>query len=438
MASSLYSVVLGLAIVSAIVAPTSSTSRGTLLHHGQKRPQPGLRVVLEQVDSGMNLTKYELIKRAIKRGERRMRSINAMLQSSSGIETPVYAGSGEYLMNVAIGTPASSFSAIMDTGSDLIWTQCEPCTQCFSQPTPIFNPQDSSSFSTLPCESQYCQDLPSETCYNNDCQYTYGYGDGSSTQGYMATETFTFETSSVPNIAFGCGDNNQGFGQGNGAGLIGMGWGPLSLPSQLGVGQFSYCMTSYGSSSPSTLALGSAASGVPEGSPSTTLIHSSSNPTYYYITLQGITVGGDNLGIPSSTFQLQDDGTGGMIIDSGTTLTYLPQDAYNAVAQAFTDQINLSTVDESSSGLSTCFQQPSDGSTVQVPEISMQFDGGVLNLGEENVLISPAEGVICLAMGSSSQLGISILGNIQQQETQVLYDLQNLAVSFVPAQCGAS
>ncbi|GMH31530.1 hypothetical protein Nepgr_033373 [Nepenthes gracilis] len=432
MASPLYSVVLGLAIVSAIVAPTSSTSRGTLLHHGQKRPRPGFRVVLEQVDSGMNLTKYELIKRAIKRGERRMRSINAMLQSSSGIETPVYAGSGEYLMNVAIGTPASSFSAIMDTGSDLIWTQCS------GQPTPIFNPQDSSSFSTLPCDSQYCQDLPSETCNNNECQYTYRYGGGSTTQGYMATETFTFETSSVPNIAFGCGEDNQGFGQGNGDGLIGMGWGPLSLPSQLGVGQFSYCMTSSGSSSPSTLALGSAASGVPEGSTSTTLIHSPSNPTYYYITLQGITVGGDNLGIPPSTFQLQDDGTGGTIIDSGTTLTYLPQDAYNAVAQAFTDQINLPTVDESSSGLSTCFQKPSDGSTVQVPEISMQFDGGVLKLGEKNVLISPAEGVICLAMKSSSQQEISIFGNIQQQETQVLYDLQNLAVSFVPTQCGAS
>nr|BAU03861.1 nepenthesin II [Nepenthes khasiana] len=437
MASSLYSVVLGLAILSAIVGPTSSTSRGTL-HHGQKRPQPGLRVVLEQVDSGMNLTKYEIIKRAIKRGEKRMRSINAMLQSSSGIETPVYAGDGEYLMNVAIGTPTTPFSAIMDTGSDLIWTQCEPCTQCFPQPTPIFNPQDSSSFSTLPCESQYCQDLPSQTCYNNECQYTYGYGDGSTTQGYMATETFTFESGSIPNIAFGCGENNQGFGQGNGAGLVGMGRGPLSLPSQFDVTQFSYCMTPYGSSSPSTLALGSAASGVPDGTPSTTLIHSSPIPTYYYITLQGITVGGDNLGIPPSTFQLQNDGTGGRIIDSGTTLTYLPQDAYNAVAQAFTDQINLSTVDESSSGLSTCFQQPSDGSTVQVPEISMQFDGGVLNLGEGNILISPAEGVICLAMGSSSQLGISIFGNIQQQETQVLYDLQNLAVSFVPARCGAS
>ncbi|GAB4827863.1 hypothetical protein Ancab_034747 [Ancistrocladus abbreviatus] len=84
-------------------------------------------------------------------------AIKAMLDGTSNIDSPVNSGSGEFLMNLAIGTPPESFAAIMDAGSDLIWTQCEPCTQCFSQRNPIYNPQDSSSFSQPPRSSQLCQ-----------------------------------------------------------------------------------------------------------------------------------------------------------------------------------------------------------------------------------------------------------------------------------------
>lgn len=94
-------------------------------------------------------------------------------------------------MKLSVGTPAESFLAIMDTGSDLIWTQCKPCKQCFDQETPIFDPAKSSSFSKLSCSDKLCEALSISTC-SDGCEYLYSYGDYSSTQGVMGTETFTF------------------------------------------------------------------------------------------------------------------------------------------------------------------------------------------------------------------------------------------------------
>ncbi|KAL6312633.1 hypothetical protein AAG906_019512 [Vitis piasezkii] len=174
------------------------------------------------------------------------------------VEAPVHAGNGEFLMNLAIGTPAETYSAIMDTGSDLIWTQCKPCKVCFDQPTPIFDPEKSSSFSKLPCSSDLCVALPNSSC-SDGCEYRYSYGDNSSTKGVLATETFTFGDASVPKIGFGCGktttDVRTARGRAGGAR-------PRTTVAdfQLRVPKFSYCLTSIDDSKGiSTLLVGSEA-----------------------------------------------------------------------------------------------------------------------------------------------------------------------------------
>lgn len=64
---------------------------------------------------------------------------------------------------------------------------------------------------------------------------------------------------------------------------------------------------------------------------STLLLKNPIFPFYYFLSLLGITVGTTKLDIPSSTFALNSNGTGGMIIDSGTSTTYLEMSGYNAV-----------------------------------------------------------------------------------------------------------
>lgn len=363
--------------------------------------------------------------------------------SHTRVQTPVHAGVGEFLMTLSIGTPAKSFSAIVDTGSDLIWTQCEPCKQCYKQPTPIFNPKKSSSFSKVSCTSDLCDALPSSKCSNQSCEYYYTYGDSSSTEGILATETFSFGDVSIPKVSFGCGEDNEGGGFSQGAGLVGLGRGTLSLVSQLKEPKFSYCLTSVDDTqSTSTLLMGSVAS-LNSTTPSsevaniktTPLIKNPSQPTFYYLSLEGITVGGTSLPIEKDTFALGDDGGGGLIIDSGTTLTYLAQDAYDAVVKEFSSQMELPEKDAIDTvGLDLCFELPEDATKVEVPKLVFNFKGADLELPSENYMIADTDvGVICLAVGSAGDM--SVFGNFQQQNMLVLHDLVKETISFVPTKC---
>ncbi|PRQ45158.1 putative nepenthesin [Rosa chinensis] len=419
------------------VNPSCSTSRRALdLHDHGLQVQSGFKVTLKHVDSGKNLTRLERLQRRIKRGRKRLQRLNAMkLKSSTSpdshtqVETPVHAGLGEFLMTLSVGTPAKSFSAIVDTGSDLIWTQCEPCKQCYKQPTPIFNPKESSTFSKVSCTSELCDALPSSKCTNKSCEYYYTYGDSSSTDGILATETFSFgdEDSSdvsIPKISFGCGGDNEGGGFNQGAGLVGLGRGTLRHAK--------YEHTFDGS----LASLNSSTSSSDVANIKTTpLIKNPSQPTFYYLSLEGITVGGTRLPIAKDTFTLGDDGGGGLIIDSGTTLTYLAEDAYDAVVKEFTSQMELREKDAIDTvGLDLCFELPEDATKVEVPKLVFHFKDADLELPSENYMIADSDvGVICLAAGSAGDM--SVFGNYQQQNMLVLHDLVKETISFVPTKC---
>ncbi|KAJ8769124.1 hypothetical protein K2173_000899 [Erythroxylum novogranatense] len=427
-----------------------STSRGSSLTptSGGGEVNNGFRVKLKHVDSDKNLTKFERIQHGMKRGRHRMERLKAMVlaaaSSSASVDAPVVAGNGEFLMEIAIGTSPTAYSAIMDTGSDLIWTQCQPCKQCYDQPTPIFDPRKSSTFSKLSCSSQLCEALSQAATCKDGCQYLYTYGDYSSTQGIMATETFTFGEVSVPAVGFGCGEDNEGDGFTQGGGLVGLGRGPLSLVSQLKEPRFSYCLTSIeNTKGTSTLLMGTLASkGVNDTSSSsssstiktTPLIHNPSQPSFYYLDLQGISIGGNRLPIQTSTFSLQDDGTGGLIIDSGTTISYLEDSGFSLVKKEFKSQINLPVDNSGSTGLDLCFTLPSDATEVDVPKMILHFKDADLELPAENYMIADTNlGILCLAMGSSS--GMSIFGNVQQQNMLIIHDLEKETVSFLPTNC---
>lgn len=431
-----WAMIVALVIFSLFFSPAFSTSRRALDHPPEVKN--GFRVMLKHVDSDKNLTKFEHIQHGIKRASHRLQRFKAMVLaagSNSQIDAPVFPGNGEFLMKLAIGTPAETYSAIMDTGSDLIWTQCKPCTQCYNQPNPIFDPTKSSSFSKLSCSSQLCKALPQSSC-SDGCEYLYAYGDYSSTQGILATETFTFGNVSVPNVGFGCGEDNEGDGFTQGSGLVGLGRGPLSLVSQLKEAKFSYCLTSIDDTEASTLLMGSLASvsGNSNAIKTTPLIQNPLQPSFYYLSLEGISVGGKRLAIKKSTFKLQEDGSGGIIIDSGTTITYLEESAFDLVKKEFTSQMGLSVDNSGATGLELCFTLPSDSSEVEVPKFVFHFKDADLELPGENYMIADSSvGVICLAMGSSN--GMSILGNVQQQNMLVLHDLDKETLSFLPTKC---
>ena len=150
------------------------------------------------------------------------------------------------------------------------------------------------------------------------------------------------------------------------------------------------------------------------------------------IILNGISFDGKLLKIPAGTFDLQSDGTGGVIIDSGTTVTYLEQAGYDLVKKAVISAINLPQVNGSNvTGLDLCYSKPS--STTKFPTLTFHFKGADYHLPKENYIYVDSSGIICLAM--LPYTGMSIFGNMQQQNYQILYDNEKNILSFAPTVC---
>ncbi|XP_020091180.1 aspartic proteinase nepenthesin-1-like [Ananas comosus] len=405
-----------------------------------------LRVDLTHVDAGRNFTKFELLQRMALRSRARgamlaPKAAGGSANSISTTDVPVSPNAGEYTIGVSIGTPAQPLLLILDTGSDLVWTQCQPCLSCFDQSFPLYDPSQSSTYSRLACSSKLCQALPLSACHAQ-CLYLYSYGDNSTTVGTLASEAFTFGSANnvtVPNLGFGCGFLNGGIFN-NESGIAGFGRGPLSLISQLGVGKFSYCFISYDDddSKSSALMLGSAANlnGSSTNFRSTPFIMNPSRPTFYYLSLDGITVGTTRLPIPKSAFALQQIGTGGVIIDSGTSITQLTTVAYKLVRSAFLSQVKLPVANSTAEGFDLCFSLPSSPSAkVDVPKLIFHFEGADMDLPRDNYLPQDSSvGLMCLVMFDSGGK-ISIIGNFQQQNMHIVYDLDDQKLSFAPARC---
>jgi hypothetical protein len=172
--------------------------------------------------------------------------------------------------------------------------------------------------------------------------YVSHYGGKSLTVGQLATDRFTFEPSNADDqssdrqLTFGCGHFNKGIFQANETGIAGFGRGRWSLPSQLGVTSFSYCFTSMFESKGSLVTLGAPAELQSSGSvfQSTRLIKDPTQPSLYFLGLKGISVGSTRLPVPERRLR-------STIIDSGASITTMPEDVYEAVKAEFIAQVGL-------------------------------------------------------------------------------------------------
>ncbi|KAK8561434.1 hypothetical protein V6N13_149385 [Hibiscus sabdariffa] len=344
-------------------------------------------------------------------------------------------GSGEYFVRIGVGSPPRSQYMVIDSGSDIVWVQCQPCTQCYHQYDPVFDPAASASYGGVSCSSSVCDRIENPGCHAGRCRYEVMYGDGSYTKGNLALETLTFGPTVVQNVAIGCGHVNRGMFIGA-AGLLGLGGGSMSLVGQLGGqtgGAFSYCLVSRGTNSSGSLVFGREA--MPVGAAWVPLLRNPQAPTFYYIGLSGLGVGGIRVPISEDIFQLTELGYGGVVMDTGTAVTRFPAVAYNTFRDAFIEQTaNLPRVSEISI-FDTCYNL-SSFVTVRLPTISLYLSSGpILTLPASNFLIPVDDtGTFCFAFASSGS-GLSIIGNIQQEGIQISFDGANGYVGFGPNVC---
>ncbi|KAH1262146.1 Aspartyl protease family protein [Glycine max] len=77
----------------------------------------------------------------------RENSVKELDSTTLPTKSDSHFGSRNYFVVVGLGKPKRDLSLIFDTGSDLTWTQCEPCAgSCYKQQDAIFDPSMSRSF----------------------------------------------------------------------------------------------------------------------------------------------------------------------------------------------------------------------------------------------------------------------------------------------------
>ncbi|KAK3008203.1 hypothetical protein RJ639_015373 [Escallonia herrerae] len=345
-----------------------------------------------------------------------------------------------FYVNISIGQPPVPQFVVMDTGSNIFWIQCRPCVgTCGSaySPTPMFDPSKSSSYSPYPCP---CAGLGPCDFIRNQCLYHIGYGGGTNSTGNYAREDVTFVTfdekaTIISNVLFGCGHEIEGLDDYQARGVLGLGPSPTSLTMQLG-SKFSYCVGNISD---------------PEDTDGQLIIGDDARVDgnftqldmydgFYYLTLLGISFGGKPLDIDPQIFQRSQVGRGGVIIDSGVTLTFLDERAFDPLVtevQNFIDGLNLER--KWNGGLPLCYKGILSQDLVDFPAVTFHFAGGTdLLLGTESLFLN-ASRYFCLAVTKvkdrNTPWGASMIGVIMQQYLNVGYDLLAKRLSFMPLNC---
>ena len=397
-------------------------------------------------------------------------------KNSSSINTPLFAHSyGGYSVSLSFGTPSQTLSFVMDTGSSLVWVPCTSryvCQKCYFSNVdpakiPTFIPKLSSSARILGCLNPKCglvfdsdvhtrcPGCDSGNCSTRACPtYALQYGLGA-TVGLLLLESLVFPEKTEHDFLVGCSllSSRQP------SGIAGFGRGPSSLPKQMGLKKFSYCLLSHRyddspESSKMTLYVDSDSLEEKTGRVSYTPFRKnpmSSNPAfeeYYYVTLRHIIVGEKRVKIPYKFMVPGSGGNGGTIVDSGSTFTFMEKPVFEAVATEIETQManyTRATNMEARAGLKPCFNL-SGVDSVPFPRLVFQFKGGAkmeLPVANSFSLVGDLS-VSCLTIVTNEAAAAAsilnggpsiILGNYQSQNFYTEYDLKNERFGFRRQRC---
>ncbi|KAL9226320.1 hypothetical protein vseg_002149 [Gypsophila vaccaria] len=376
------------------------------------------------------MSSFERVQRSVMASQSRHNQIKQF--QNSKLDATVIGNQGDYLMNVYVGTPAVELFAVIDTGMDLTWFQCSPCVTCYKQTRPMFDPDSSKTYKTVPCDSRHCSSLdPTHIACDqgsNQCSYSYTFGNQTSmTRGVLGNDTFSFTSDGVypsfPMTVFGCGYEQIGVFDPQSAGVAGLGTGPLSLISQLGYKidyKFSYCLASSTSNTTSKLRFGDFEN---TGQGTVTTPFFTQDPlTFYYLELNSISVGPTDIKVGNN-----------IIIDTASTLTYVTPSIFSTLQATINSIIRIKPMSNNVVDSVLCYMATSG--VLTPPDIVFHLNGGDLVLKGQNVFFE-YNGALCLSIVPTPEEGDPLVfGNMAQVNLEIEYDVFSKTVTFVPKDC---
>ncbi|XP_042029995.1 aspartic proteinase CDR1-like [Salvia splendens] len=125
----------------------------------------------------------------------------------------------------------------------------------------------------------------------------------------------------------------------------------------------------------------------------TTPIVTKNTGTFYHLTLVGMSVGSQRFDSDSSKKSVLE---GNIVIDSGTTLTFLPRDLYGKVEAALKQQVSLKQIEDPHKKMKLCYDVTNiKDAEAKIPEITVHFKGADVKLKAHNTFImSTKKGII--------------------------------------------
>lgn len=406
------------------------------------RPNPSLnRVVTQLIHRDSVSSPYYNPKETIfDRANRLVQGPNpwfsySRVRQQNDLELDLVPSFPALFINFSIGQPPIPQFAIMDTGSNLLWVHCQPCTNC-SQTGRVFDPIRSLTYCSLSCYNSYCREVPSGHCgLRRRCTYHQAYYDGPQSIGELATEQLTFETSEegptrVSNVVFGCSHQSGKYHDNKFTGVFGLGSQSISIVDKLG-STFSYCIGNLFDPRyrHNKLILGPGAITEGYASPMRAI------DGVYHINITGLSVGEKMLDIgfggPNLARYSQD-----AVLDSGSTATWLIEGAYTALVNEVERLMEGVVEQVTNTGLSMCYRGSIERDLVGFPTVSLRFAGeGDLDLDPRSLFYQARPDVFCMAVMKSNVYGLSIIGLMAQQNYNVGFDIGRGRVTFQRIEC---
>ncbi|CAI8613283.1 unnamed protein product [Vicia faba] len=367
------------------------------------------------------------------------------------------SSTGLYYTKLGLGSPAKDFYVQVDTGSDILWVNCVGCTACpkksgLGMDLTLYNPKASITASVVPCDDEFCTsayDGPISGCKKEmSCPYGITYGDGSTTSGSYVKDALTFDrisgnlntTPDNSSVIFGCGAKQSGTLSSSSDealdGIIGFGQSNSSVLSQLAASGkvkriFSHCLDSINGGG--IFSIGE----VMEPKYNTTPLVP--RMAHYNVILKDMEVDGDPIQLPTDIF---DSGSGrGTIIDSGTTLAYLPASVYNQIVTKILARqpgLKLYLVEDQF----TCFHF-SKNFDEGFPLVKFFFEGLTLTVFPHDYLFFYKNDVHCIGWQKSNTQTkdgkeLILLGDLVLSNKLVVYDLDNMTIGWTDFNCSSS
>ena len=377
---------------------------------------------------------------SLKKSLRILDEDNAFLQEVKGDSNYL----NYYYTTLYLGKDKSPQVYILDTGSSITTSPCDKCTSCGQHLNQKYKLEDEKKIIT--CDSDKCNLLSNTKCISNQCSFHTSYAEGSKISGFYLNEDVYFETidseNNITNISYniplGCTTKETHLFQTQLAdGIMGLNNNDKSFVSILYRSKviqkniFSLCFSHEGG----YFSIGKLA----------TSHHFSKNISYvnllnrnmgnYFINLNYIQIGDTKVQYNGKAF-----------VDSGTTITYLPNNKFEEIMKGFLEICksnkkcgNLRRI----KSLGYCAKlndetEINDIISLGWSNIIFVFDSYEFKWTPENYFFiynTEANGLnICLGFDGDKRQNV-LLGTTFMHGYDIIFDKDKYRMGFVPADC---